>query len=325
LQTPEKRDASALADLLESRLLALHRQAADENGILAFDPASRERLAPLVERRLAEELAALSDHDPGFGRALSGFYRARLGGDQTGASSALAWIRGSRALPAAALSAIGVRGQLAAEEVFSRVRALLKVIAGGRLRGLLLVVDEVELVRRFPHARQRERAYETLRLLVDECGENRLPGCLLLCTGTDQLFEDERYGLASYRALLQRVAPPQATAGAVSVRQPILTLDPLDRDRLLDVALRVRGIHGLAYDWDAEQRVPRAVLERKVDEWTLFGEGETRRLPRPFLRETVHLLDLCEERPDLPAEEFLATGMVHSRPAADSVLAALDS
>jgi len=325
LRTPEKRDASALADLLESRLLALHRQAAAEHGILPFDPARRDELAPWVERRLAEEMAALSDHDPGFGQALSAFYQARLAADQTTAATALAWIRGSRSLPAAALSAIGVRGQLAAEEVFPRLRALVKVIAGGRLRGLLLIVDEVELVRRFPQARQRERAYETLRLLIDECGENRLPGCLLLCTGTDQLFEDERYGLPSYRALIQRVSPPPAAAGAVSVRQPILPLDPLDRDRLLDVALRVREIHGLAYGWDAEGRVPRAVLERKVDECTLFGEGETARLPRPFLRETVHLLDLCEERPEVPAEQYLTAAAAGSQATAESVLSALDS
>ena len=325
MRTPEKRDASALADLLESRLLALHRQTAAEHHLVAFDPAKREELAAFVERRLADELAALANLDPGFGQALKAFYRARVSGDQASAVAALSWIRGSRALPAAVLSGIGVRGHLTPEEVFPRVRALLEVIAGGHLRGLLLVVDEVELVRRFPHARQRERAYETLRLLIDECGENRLPACLLMCTGTDQLFEDERFGLPSYRALLQRVSPPQPHAGPPSVRQPILRLDPLDRDRLLQVALRVREIHGLAYGWNAEERVPLSVLERKVDDCTLFGEGQTGRLPRPFLRDTVHLLDLCEEQPELAAEDLLPTAVGDLSPTAESVLHALES
>lgn len=292
--------------------------------MLAFDPASQDRLAPLVERQLAEELAALSEHDPGFGQALRAFYRARLGGDQSTASTALAWIRGNRALSSAALSAVGVRGQLAANEVFPRVRALLNIIAATHLHGLLLVVDEVELVRRFPHARQREKAYETLRLLVDECGENRLSGCLILCTGTDQLFEDERYGLASYRALQRRMDPARITDGTVSVRQPILTLDPLDRDRLLDVALRVRDIHGLAYDWNVDERVSNEVLERMVEEWTVFGEGEIGRLPAPVLGKIVHLLDLCEERPELLAEEFLSAPLGEALSSTDSVLTALD-
>jgi hypothetical protein len=198
------------------------------------------------------------------------------------------------------------------------------VISSGHLRGLLLIVDELELVRRFPQARQRERAYETLRLLVDECGENRLPGCLLVCTGTDQLFEDERFGLASYRALANRVAEPQRVGGGVSIRQPVFTLRPLDRDRLLDVALRIRDLHARAYDWPAGERVGDSVLTQLVDQWTTFGDGRTARIPRPVLREVVHLLDLCEERPDLPAEDYLQ-GPADPVTEAESVLRLLDA
>lgn len=305
LRTPEKRNATALPDLIESWLLAIHRRTASAEGLTAFTRDDAEELQPLVEARIEEEVASLADVDPGFGPAVRAFYRARLERDHATASTALAWLRGSRAMSASSLSALGVRGHLAADEVFPRTQALLRVISGGNLRGLLLVVDELELVRRFPRARQRERAYETLRLLIDECGENDLPGCLLVCTGTEQLFEDEQYGLASYRALAHRVAPPSGTAGRASVRQPIIALEALDGDRLLDVAVKVRDIHGTAYGWPASERVPHSVLKKMTEDWTRFGENQTARLPRPFLREVVHLLDLCEERPDIPAEEFL--------------------
>jgi hypothetical protein len=324
LRTPEKRDASALADILESWLLARHRHTAQLEGVPAFGNGAGQHLAPLVERRIEEDLASLCDLDPGFGPAMRSFYRARLAGDHETASTALSWLRGSRSAPASALAVLGIRGYLETPEVFPRMRALLEVIGGGRLRGLLLVIDELELVRRFPQARQRERAYETLRLLIDECGENRLPGCLLLSTGTDQLFDDERYGLASYRALAHRVTPPQDTTGGVSMRQPIIALDPLDRDRLLEVALRVRDIHGRAYGWPSRERVPQEVLERIADQSTAFGDGRSERLPRPFLRHVVHLLDLCEERPDLGAEAYLP-GPVEVRGLAESVLGALEN
>lgn len=323
LRTPEKRESSALADLLESWLLAIHRRTAQMEGLPAFSSKSRDRIAPLVEEQIGEELAKLSDVDPGFGPAVGAFYRARLNADHELSSAALAWLRGSQSVPNSALRRIGVRGHLTSEEVFPRMRALLEVIEGGRLRGLLLVLDELELVRRFPHARQRERAYETLRLLIDECGENDLPGCLLVCTGTDQLFEDDRYGLPSYRALAHRVTPPRTAEARVSPRQPIMPLAPLDRDGLLDVALRVRDIHSLAYGWPAEERVPRALLERMVEMWTAFGDARVERLPRPVLREVVNLLDLCEEHPEIPADEYLRTP-TSERERAESVLAILD-
>lgn len=323
LRTPEKREASALADLLESWLLAIYRQAAQLEGIPAFAPGSPYRIAPLVERRISEELSKLADVDPGVGPAVGAFYRARLTGDHELAAAALSWIRGSQSVPSTALRKIGVRGHLTSEEVFPRMRALLEVIEGGRLRGLLLVLDELELVRRFPHARQRERAYETLRLLIDECGENDLPGCLLVCTGTDQLFEDDRYGLSSYRALAHRVSPPQTADAPVSLRQPIMQLTPFDREGLLDVAIRVRDIHATAYGWAADERVPRTLLEQMVERWTAFGDAHVERLPRPVLREVVNLLDLCEEHPEIPAEEYLRTAS-GERDLAESVLAVLD-
>ena len=305
LRTPEKRDSSALADVLESWLLTLHRRTAQVEGLDPFSPGSREQLAALVEQRVAEELARFGGLDPSFGPALLHYYRARLHGDHDTVNTALAWLRGSRALSADALRRIGVRGCLEGEDVFPRMRAILQVIGGGRLAGLLLIVDELELVRKFPHARQREQAYETLRLLIDEAGENGLPGCLMVFTGTDGLFDDERYGLPSYEALANRISTPPGIEGRVSVRQPVVHLDPLDADLLLAVACRVRDVHGAAYGWGAGARVPDEILQRLVTERTSFGGGSVSRLPRPFLRELVHVLDLCEENPGIRAEECL--------------------
>lgn len=313
LRTAEKRDASALADILESWLLSLHRQIASLERLDPLAAGDRAKLAPFVEERIAEDFARLSGIDPGFGPAVRAFYRARLAGDAETAASALTWLRGGQSLSGESLRALGVRGHLLNEEVFPRMRALLQVISEGHLRGLLLLLDELELVRRFPHARQRERAYETLRLLIDECGENRLPGCLLVATGTDPLFEDERYGLASYPALAHRVIAPGGRGG--SVRQPILPLEALDEKRLLEVAARVRDIHAIAYEWPAAERVTQAFLERLVDHATAFGESRVGRVPRPFMRELVHLLDLCEERPEISPEEVLPV----LAPAADAL------
>ena len=147
----------------------------------------------------------------------------------------------------------------------------------------------------------------------------RLPGCLLVATGTDPLFEDERFGLASYPALANRVTAPLGGGNTASVRQPILPLEPLDGRRLLQVAERVRDIHGIAYEWGAAERVPLALLERMVDNATSFGDERIGRPPRPFLREFVHLLDLCEERPEVAPEEILpALGGAEAAPATSS-------
>lgn len=300
LRTPEKRASSALADVLESWLLGVHRRTAQLEGV--NDPT---KLAALVEARIGEELDAVARHDVGFAAALRSFYRARLTADQATAATVLAWLRGSGAISGDALRKIGVRGKLEVEEVFPRFRALLEIISGGRLRGLLLLVDELELVRRLPHSRQREQSYETMRLLIDEAGENDLPGCLLIFTGTDPLFESERDGIPSYKALLDRVSFPEQPDSHVSMRQPVIRLEAIDRRGLTAVAQRVRRIHGAAYQWAAEERVADVDLERLVAEKASFAGEDVGRLPRPFLRHLVNVLDLCEENPSVAASDFL--------------------
>ena len=304
LRTYEKRDSSALVDILESWLLNIHRKTAQIEGLTAVDDSTQKKLTTIVERRLESELAYLADLDPGFAPALRSFYKARSVGDQSTASTAVAWLSGSRAMSNRSLNEIGVRGYLEPNQVFPRIRALLEVIKGARYQGLLLLVDELELIRRFPQARQREKALEILRLLIDESGKNGLPGCLLIFTGTDTFFEDDRAGLKSYEALAERVITPCVSEGMISMKQPVITLEGLNKPKLLAVAGKIRDIHGVAYDWPSNERLPDEALEKLVQEWTAFGEESVSRKPRPVLKELINILDICEENPTVSYSEL---------------------
>jgi hypothetical protein len=185
------------------------------------------------------------------------------------------------------------------------MRAILEIISGARYKGLLLLVDELELIRKFPHARQREQALETLRLLIDEAGRNALPGCLVIFTGTDEFFDDERYGLKSYKALAERVMTPFTHESFVSMRQPIISLESLDRERLTNVIHKIRDLYGIAYSWDAKQFAGDESINKLIGEWTIFGEESTDRKPRPILREFIQMLDLCEENKGINLSEFI--------------------
>ena len=200
---------------------------------------------------------------------------------------------------------IGVKGSLEANQVFPRIRALLNVINGASYQGLLLIVDELELIRKFPHTRQREQALETLRLLIDESGKNGLPGCLLLFTGTDTFFEDDRGGIKSYEALSDRISLQTGTDGKMSLRQPIMQLAGFNNKTLLSVVLKVRDLHGLAYNWDSKSFVSDDALINLVEEWTRFGTESIERKPRPVIRELINLLDLCEENPGVNVYDFV--------------------
>jgi len=305
LRTPEKMDSSALVDILESWLLNIHNKTARIEGIDPDKPVGLQQLLKIVQKSIEGELANLNDIEPGFSLALRAFYEGKINGDMELVSNAVAWITGSRSLSAQALREIGVKGYLEANNVFPRMRAILEIISGDRYKGLLLLVDELELIRKIPHARQREQALETLRLLIDEAGRNALPGCLIIFTGTDEFFEDERYGLKSYEALAERVMAPFTHENFVSMRQPIISLESLDRERLANVIYKIRDLYGIAYNWDAKHFASDESINKLIEEWTVFGDENIDRKTRPILREFIQMLDLCEENKGVNLSQFL--------------------
>jgi hypothetical protein len=305
LRIPEKTDSCALADILESWLLNIHKKTSKIEGLTALDSETRKKLSEIVEKRVESELAYLSDLDPGFAPALRAFYHAKSTNNAVLASTAIAWLSGSCAMPGKMLSEIGVHGYLESNQVFPRIHALLELIKGSRYKGLLLLVDELELIRKFPHARQREQALEVLRLLIDESGKNNFPGCLLIFTGTDTFFEDDRTGIKSYEALADRVSLPNSPDGVSSVKQPVISLQGLNQFKLLEVITRIRDIHGIAYNWEVLKKFSDDTLLKLVQDWTSFGEDSVSRKPRPIIREFIHILDICEENPDISQEELI--------------------
>lgn len=310
LRTPEKTDSSALVDILESWLLNIHNKTARIEGIDLTQTGNHETLIKTVEKSIEVEFANFNDIEPGFSQALRAFYDGKVNGDMELVSNAVAWIMGSRSLSSQALKDIGVKGYLEANNVFQRIRAILEIIGGARYKGLLLLVDELELIRKFPHARQRELALETLRLLIDEAGRNALPGCLVIFTGTDEFFEDERYGLRSYEALADRVMTPFKHESYVSMRQPIISLEALDAQRLANVIFKIRDLYGIAYGWDVNQFADDKSILKLIGEWTMFGEESIDRKPRPILREFIQMLDLCEENKGVSLSQFLKKSML---------------
>lgn len=300
LRTNEKRDACAIADIMESWLLKIHRRTIQVEGLSnRGGNLDDELIARTVEQAVDRALSNLGAHDPGMGPAMRAFYRARLSGDYEKADRAIAWISGSRALPAGDLREIGVRGHLEAGDVLPRLRAVLQMINGARYRGLAIIVDELDVIRKFQRTRTREMALEILRTLIDQSGANHLPSCLQVFVGTPEFFHDRRYGLPSDAALAERVGGQSDTGAYTSVRGPLIELHGLTSAMLMTAAKRVRNIHGRAYDWNAEDRLPDAAVNAFIRENTMHGGSAVAVKPRLILRDLIGILDVCEENPDV--------------------------
>jgi adenosylhomocysteinase len=304
LRLPEKRTGCGLSDLLEKWLLDLLKKISMLEGLSLGEPKATARLHSLAMDKIQEELSAVRGLEASFANAIKSYLQARLKRDNQLASDVLGWLKGNRNLAASRKNQIGIKGDITPLFALNYIKGLLTILRSTGAAGLVWIIDEVETVQRLPNSRQRENSFESLRILVDQIAENAFPGLMLIVTGTPQLFEDPRYGIPSYEALKERINRISFPNGSYSFRQPILTLRGFNFDLLLQVAERIRKIHGLAFAWNPEERLTDDHIRRFAELAVSAFGGHVERTPRVFLREVVNLCDMLHEHPNLSADEY---------------------
>lgn len=87
---------------------------------------------------------------------------------------------------------------------FRMLRSLIQLINMLGYSGLILLFDEAERGMSISSARDRRRALDNLRQIIDECGNSRLPGAMFLYAVPDENLLLEGSG-GTYEALKQRL------------------------------------------------------------------------------------------------------------------------
>lgn len=193
---------------------------------------------------------------------------------------------------AAEKRAAGIKGEITSRDAMDYLLGILEVVKAAGYKGLVIVIDEAETILRM---RQdvRGKSLNGIRQILDAA--DRYKGLLWMFTGTPEFF-DTRRGVAGLQPLHDRIQFLNE-GGLVTMRQPQLELRPFDRERLKDVALRLRQLYPAPDPNDVAAKATSQRIEALVDEVTAGFRGDVGVVPRQFLRRFVNLLDTIAENP----------------------------
>ena len=242
-----------------------------------------EQLAALTGGRAPEELTAV----------VRAVFDLKQQGKHADAAALVSWLAGSKNVGADVKRRAGIKGDIGNREALGYLRGILEIAKAAGYVGLVIIIDELETVLR---ARRDTRAasLEGLRKIVDAAGS--YPKLLWLFTGTPDFFDDKR-GVKGLQPLHDRLAF-QKIGNAVSLRQPQLELTPFHRERLVEVALRLRSMFPAADRATFEAKMSPALIGGIADSVTKGLAGDVGVVPRQFLRKLVTVFDLVDENPD---------------------------
>jgi hypothetical protein len=279
-------ESGALEYMIDRWISRVEDRLAEEIGDDAPDFDER------VKARFESELDELTRESTGieFINLLKAYFDAKQEGDYTLASSLAAWLSGSKNIAASVKGKAGIKGEISSATALIFLRGIVSIVKHAGLKGLVVVVDELETILR-TRTDVRQKSLNGLRQIIDAAKD--FPGMVWIFTGTPEFF-DSRKGVAGLEPLHDRIKF-SSSGGFTNAKQPQLELKPFDKNRLMQVALRLRDI----FPTKDRDRIYRLVDDSFIDDLTDLVtsglRGDVGVIPRQFLRELVTILDLVEE------------------------------
>jgi hypothetical protein len=248
-----------------------------------------------VQQRIEEDLASLTGGKApeDMTRVLRSIFALKQQNKFPEASALLSWLSGSENVAASSKRIAGIKGDIGSKEAMDYLQGILAITKAAGYKGLVIVIDEAETMLRMK-TDIRAKSLNGIRQICDAA--DRYPGLFWVFTGTPEFFDTNR-GVAGLSPLHDRLKLIQ-TGKFANPRQPQLVLTPFDRDRLKDVALKLREIYPTENRKQLTKKVTPEFIDLLADKVTQGFGGDVGIVPRQFLRQLVNILDLAATEPD---------------------------
>lgn len=248
----------------------------------------------ILRERIHDELEETRQFESTFARAIENYAKLRSEGDDEGAATAVAWLRGDANIPFSDKKKFGAKGEVNPNTALNFLEALSIFIKSVGYSGLVILIDEVEYIRNLHTQQMRDTAYNYIRDIYDNCNLGKFQSSLFVFAGTNDLFEEPKKGIPSYAALDDRIKKVFDT-DLVDMRTPVIYLTGFDKEDILNASAKLLEMHSEAYNWDAKAKVGSAIETIANNLVSKAGLNAGKVTPRDFVRKFITLLDTVEQ------------------------------
>ena len=233
-----------------------------------------------------------------FSNAVRGAFTSLLAEDGEGFNDVVQWLKGEDVSKEVRVQH-RISERIDKATAFRVLRSLIQWVHAIGHNGLILLFDEAERGMSISSSRDKRRALDNLRQLVDECGNSRLPGAMVFYAVPDENLLLEGSG-GVYEALKQRLRTAFNETNPVGVRINLEELGIEPAEFLKRLGVRLAGLFEAAYDVKLAEAKRDAVIRTLADiavSAFAFDVGYRRLF-------VVSVLDAFHQLRAMPALEF---------------------
>lgn len=298
--TPE---GGALPLILDRWISGVQQAVMEESGLGVSDP----NLAPLVEKRIARTVYALSEmvHGFDFARLLTLYYQSHLTGDEAGKAKVLKWFRGEYATKTEARQELGVSIVITDDDWYEYLKLFAGFLKQAGYAGMLVLIDELVNIYKIPNAITRQYNYEKILTMYNDAMQGKARNLGFLLCGTPQCMEDPRRGVYSYEALRSRLAQGHFSGEHTDLLSPVIRLQPLTPEEMLILVEKLADIHAGLYEY-SQIVTQRDMVDFLEIEFGRIG-ADTHITPREVIRDFIEVLDIVYQNPQIQVRALLGS------------------
>lgn len=234
--------------------------------------------------------------------AIVKYYEGLINDDRLLKMKAIRWIRGDISTKTEAKKELGIGEIINDDNYFEALKNLAELFLEIGFAGFVINFDEAVNLYKIPQAVTRERNYERVLNIYNECKSEKARGLFVNFGATRATVFDKNRGMSSYGALAGRLGS-EGDISLVNTNRTALILKPLSEEEIFTLLENILNIYNINY---------KDTISMTKEQLITYMEGQLNRpgakeflTPRAVIKDFLEILDIKRQNKDLEIDDIL--------------------
>lgn len=310
-----KPEGGALSVLLEKWIEQAIVQTATDNNIELVAIRNAEHL-PAIRNTImtiTNEITEVGGFD--FGLVVVKYYEGFISGDEELKKNALKWLKGEYTTKTEAKNDLGVSDIIHDRNYYEMLKNLTKLFVKIGYSGFVINLDECINLYKISNAGMRQKNYEKLMSMYNDCFQGKIEHLFLNFAGTSETLEDKVRGFYSYDALKTRLKVNKfETAKIRDFAQPVIRLMPLNDNEIFVLLKNLKEIFD--FNYQVSMDFSDSDIQHFMEEVYNKPNAAEFLTPREVIRDFLNILNILRQNPEVDKKQLIeAIQVLDERPA----------
>ncbi len=299
-----KPEGGALSVLLEKWIEQVMMNTARKHGLALTEIRQPEHF-PLIQNEIMQTLNDITETGAfDFGLAVIRYYEGFIRNDDNLRKNALRWLKGEYATKTEARNDLGVSEIINDRNYYDMLKNFCRLFVSIGYNGLIINLDEAINLHNIVNPGMRQRNYETLLSIYNDCFQGKTAHLFVNIAGTTDVLEHPQKGFYSYDALKTRLKINQfETSELRDYAQPVIRLMPLTHNEIFVLLQNLKEIFD--FNYQVEIDFPEKDIRIFMEEIFNRPEAGEHLTPREVIRDFLNILNILRQNPEAEKGKLL--------------------